>query len=55
MFTVANKAEVRIAQFRTMKQIEDWGKRIHLIFENVTITWRPELINENEWVRSDYR
>lgn len=55
MFAVANAAEVRIAQFRTREQVEAWGKRIGLIFENVTVTWRPELARENEWVREDYR
>lgn len=55
MFTVANAAGVLIAQFRTEAQIQSWGKRIGLIFENVSINWRPEKARENEWVREDYR
>lgn len=54
MFTVANAAGVRIAQFRTMSQIDAWAKRTGLIRENVTITWRPELVNENESVMPGY-
>lgn len=55
MFTVANAAGVLIAKFRTMEQIEAWGKRIGLIFDNVSIKFQPERARENEWVREDYR
>lgn len=55
MFTVANAAGVLIAMCRTRKQVTAWGERIGLIFENVSINFRPERANENEWVREDYR
>lgn len=55
MFTVANAAGVLIAMFRTREQVNAWGKRIGLIFENVSINFRPERANENEWIRKDYR
>ena len=55
MYTVANAAGVLIAKFRSMQQIEAWAKRIGLIMENVTVRYSVERINENEWVREDYR
>lgn len=55
MFTVANAAEVLIAKFRTEEQVKAWGDRIGIIWENVTVRFRPERANENEWIREDYR
>lgn len=55
MFTVANAAGVLIAKFRTEAQIEAWAKRVGIIMENVTVRHRPDLINDNEWIREDYR
>lgn len=54
MFIVTNKANVVIAKFRSMEQIQAWAKRLEIIMENINIRFDASYVG-NEWVREDYR
>lgn len=55
MFVVSNLSGVVIAKFRSMTQVNAWADRIGIIMENVTVRFDTGRINDNEWVREDYR